>query len=916
MLLERLEDRALLAVTLTPGLNVNISNLPGYQSEVSIAVNPTNPLNLVSGSNDPSTGGTDAYFSTNGGTTWQFRPLPLTVGGTTFLRTTDPAVGFDRLGVAYFAYEVLDANDNGANVMARSTDGGNTWTAVLVTPAGSLADKEYIGIGPDRANPSVDRIYMGWQVAGTGRQLVSSSLDGVTWSAPVQVNAGAADVGINSQIAVDSKGEVYFSWQQFGTTPGVSAVSFSRSLDGGLTWSAPTTPVTTNISPFNDPISGGLYLIPAQPTRGVGAHLSLDVDRSGGPNDGRIYMSIMDQADRDGNAATAHDNTDVVLLYSSDQGTTWSTPQRVNDDATSTSQFFPWMRVDQTNGFVTLSWYDARNDVANNQKVETYITTSIDGGKSFQPNVKVASAQSDQSLANPARDPNQYGDYSGLAVYNNVAHPVWTDSRNLTNPDVFTATVIIALTTTPSSGTSVGTALPIFVDAGDTLNGGTGDDTLVGSTGNDTLNGQAGNDSLLGGGGNDSLLGGAGQDTLDGQAGNDTLNGQGGNDTLLGGEGDDVFILDSNGSGTDSADGQDGFNTISVIGTNKADTINVGQVGSLLSINNGSGVIKATLNIQSAVIDGLAGNDTINIGNISGVPVMQVTANGGDGNDLVDATGALIGNVRLLLNGNDGNDTISGSLGNDTIDGGAGNDLASGNAGNDLILGQAGNDSLGGGLGNDTIDGGDGADLINGQQGDDSLLGGTGNDNINGDVGNDTIDGGAGDDNLNGMAGDDSILGGVGQDAISGGIGNDTLDGGRNDDTINGNAGDDLIRGDHGNDYINAGDGNNTVSGGDGDDTIMTGAGNDIIKGGDGNDRINAGAGDDIIIGGDGNDTVLGGAGNDIILGGDGNDSLDGQAGNDTIAGQQGADTIIDPPSEIHENFVLPSNLLAILNAI
>ena len=36
----------------------------------------------------------------------------------------------------------------------------------------------------------------------------------------------------------------------------------------------------------------GDYEIPAQPQRGILMGLSMDVDRSGGPNDGRIYISM------------------------------------------------------------------------------------------------------------------------------------------------------------------------------------------------------------------------------------------------------------------------------------------------------------------------------------------------------------------------------------------------------------------------------------------------------------------------------------------------------------------------------------------------------------------------------------------------------------------------------------------------
>lgn len=903
-------------LSVTPGLNVNVQNLPGFQSEVSIAVNPTNPQNLVAGSNDPSSGLMDAFFSTDGGASWQFRPLPLTVGGTTFRFATDPAVGFDRQGVAYFAYELLDANNQGANVMARSTDGGNTYTAVLVTPAGSGDDKEFIGIGPDRANPSVDRIYMGWQRNGT--QLIASSLDGITWSTPVQVNAGGTDVGINSQIAVGPAGEVYFSWQEFGTTPGVSAVRFTRSLDGGLTFSPPSVAVTTSISPSNDPISGGLYLVPAQPTRGVGAHLSMDVDRSGTANNGRIYMSIMDQADRDGNALTGHADTDIFLLSSSDGGLTWSPLRRVNDDATTNSQFFAWVAVDQTNGLVSLSWYDARNDVANNQQVETFFTTSIDGGNTFVPNVRVATATSDQSLANPARDPNQYGDYSGLAVFNNVAHPVWSDSRNRANPDVFTATVTLAVTTSGGpGGVSVGTAL--LSDVGDSMSGGAGNDTIVGAGGNDTINGSAGTDLLDGGGGNDLIFGGADNDTLSGGDGNDTLDGQGGNDILFGDAGDDIFVLGNGSGGDDVVEGGDGFNLVQVNGTGSADNITIGANNRRITASRGLATITAdnNMSVQRLVVNAGLGEDTVTINDLTTIDcAILIIVNGDEGNDRLTAQGSRLGLARLMMNGGLGNDTIIGSLDGDSLTGNEGNDAINGLAGNDSIMGSAGDDILAGGLGDDTLDGGDGEDFVTGNAGNDRMRGGAGNDTMRGFEGDDTLDGQAGDDNLNGMDGNDVIRGGVGKDQLVGGSGNDSLDGGRNDDSINGNTGDDSIVGDHGNDFISAGDGNNTVYGGDGNDTVLAEGGDDIVVAGDGDDVISTDGGNDVILGGDGSDSIQAGAGNDTILGGDGDDSINGQGGADVIAGQQGIDVIADPFSEINEAFSLTNLSSALLKIL
>ncbi|MFM9962945.1 MAG: Calx-beta domain-containing protein [Planctomycetaceae bacterium] len=455
----------------------------------------------------------------------------------------------------------------------------------------------------------------------------------------------------------------------------------------------------------------------------------------------------------------------------------------------------------------------------------------------------------------------------------------------------------------------------VLPDAGDTLVGGDGDDTVEGAEGNDLLQGSLGNDSLSGGDGNDNLQGGGGQDTLDGQAGDDTLDGQGGSDTLFGGDGDDTFLF-GRVSGGELVNGGEGLNTVLTRGTNSSDTIAVGATLNALTITIDTNTLISTGRLQHIIVDGQAGDDTITVSDLAGTGFYKLEVRGGEGADILNATGAKIGLVRMSLSGDAGNDTITGSLGNDTLNGGVGNDAVNGGPGHDTISGGTGNDQLSGGLGNDTLDAGEGHDFANGNAGDDSLLGGIGNDTLKGDEGADTLSGEGGNDNLNGMGGNDSILGGTGNDAVAGGAGNDTLDGGRNDDTIMGQAGDDKIRGDHGHDSIDTGIGSDTVNGGDGNDTINATDGNDLLAGGDGHDRINAGGLADTIVGGDGNDSIQGGSGGDVILGGDGEDYIDGQGGTDTIAGGQGVDIIVDPTAEIDEQFVLSAAVLLALTGL
>jgi Ca2+-binding RTX toxin-like protein len=102
---------------------------------------------------------------------------------------------------------------------------------------------------------------------------------------------------------------------------------------------------------------------------------------------------------------------------------------------------------------------------------------------------------------------------------------------------------------------------------------------------------------------------------------------------------------------------------------------------------------------------------------------------------------------RLLINGNQDNDSIAGGLNDDTIFGGRDQDvLFGGDGGNDQLFGNLGNDVLAGGPGNDSLYGGQQDDIVNGDTGSDQLFGDLGNDVLDGDAGRDSLTGGPGRD--------------------------------------------------------------------------------------------------------------------------------------------------------------------------
>lgn len=186
------------------------------------------------------------------------------------------------------------------------------------------------------------------------------------------------------------------------------------------------------------------------------------------------------------------------------------------------------------------------------------------------------------------------------------------------------------------------------------------------------------------------------------------------------------------------------------------------------------------------VIDGTAGNDTMNVGYVD-----QVNSN---------ATAPVIDNTANYVLGGAGNDSIEGGGGNDTILGGEGNDTVQGGTGADSLIGGAGSDTLDYSentagvtvnLATNAASGGTAqGDSINGFE---NVVGGSGNDTLTLSNTAGTADGGAGNDALTGGTGNDVLLGGIGNDTLSGGAGIDTLTGGDGADTFVADGTGDLI---------------------------------------------------------------------------------------------------------------------------
>ena len=393
------------------------------QSETSIDVHPLDNQIIFASANTTSWPvttlyGTGVYWTSNGGTSW-----------TGF---DDPPFGSNSgdpvsvIGVNGNFYEGF-ITDPGGQGIAVSTNGGVSWSTYSVAPnPGSLADKNHLMVDKQSSSPFVNRVYSAWTDFGGSNDseiiLRYSTNFGQTWSSSINLsstlNAGSHNQGVNIQTGPN--GEVYASWAVYDNWPGgEDAIAFAKSTNGGVTWSAARVygALTPNGN-FNFGIRGTIKSTAIR----VASFPSMTVDRSGGPNNGYIYITWPQRG-----VAPAGSDPDIVMIRSTDGGTTWSAPIRVNDDAMNNGkdQYYPWMTVDQATGHLHFVFYDNRETT--NDSSGVYMARSVDGGLTFE-NYKV-SDQNFRPKPISGLAGGYQGDYIGIAALNNRAYPYWCDDR-------------------------------------------------------------------------------------------------------------------------------------------------------------------------------------------------------------------------------------------------------------------------------------------------------------------------------------------------------------------------------------------------------------------------------------------------------------------------------------------------------
>lgn len=444
-------------------------------NELSVAVNPLDPLNIIATGKDYTPGEAGdcvwagIYTTKDGGQTWIDQNVPgspwkrledPTMPETPFTKywcATDPVVAFGPDGRAYWTVmpyqcDPLTGSKTGAGTVPGtpvtgggggfndwawscsamavlvSDDGGETWpveSARIIVEGARLAhDKQWLTVSPDGS-----KVLLCWDYAN---QLPASSPvapptdDPLYATTPTSVVCSrsddrgdtwsgmtvATDAGGFPWIEYDAAGHVWMAVTA-GFTEGEIMVLHS---EDGLAWEE-AVPVGsyTNAPETN---SHGWPVLRGSEFRIV-PHGALAVDRSGGEHAGRVYVTFFDHSAGNGEA---------MLVWSDDHGATWTSPKRVNDDAGDADQFMPVVSVGP-DGTVDVSWQDRRDDPANHL-FHTYYAYSLDGGEIFSPNMRVTATPSDEQYSHHQNGMIFLGDYRDSDSIRGQATFVWVDTRD------------------------------------------------------------------------------------------------------------------------------------------------------------------------------------------------------------------------------------------------------------------------------------------------------------------------------------------------------------------------------------------------------------------------------------------------------------------------------------------------------
>jgi len=380
-------------------------------------------------------------FSTDGGSTFtEILPPPFSTGhGTNY---GDPLVVYNLKLGKWFAGD-LATGCGGQGIGLWTSPDGQNWTTGSCAHNNSADDRPSMWVDNNPFSAAYGRMYVSFNnfnVNG-GALSVTHSDDGSTWSSAAQLSSGfLRDVQVTGTPPGPPPVNARFNSTVFIAAMDEGGGGLStrqnlmyRSVDGGVTWTSVI--MGPRFNPVGDGVcSSNNYFAEVNP---IWRHMGWG-EPGVGPN-GVVHYAYA------GQGQAPNDNGDIYYVRSADNGLTWSSAIKLNDDSGGQykTQWMPSLSVSfnpagfQQTGKVTVSWYDRRQatsacNVATDPGCSYYRygVQSADNGITWGSNIQV----SDVLIQQPTQDdggvqPCYAGDYDYDTALAGTAYVTWTDGR-------------------------------------------------------------------------------------------------------------------------------------------------------------------------------------------------------------------------------------------------------------------------------------------------------------------------------------------------------------------------------------------------------------------------------------------------------------------------------------------------------
>ena len=357
---------------------------PDHPGEPSLAVDPTNPSQLVATwqeNRSPNDLGNVVAVSHDGGSTWTRAALPsiLTCTGGPYVRATDPWVSIGRDGIVYLSALVTRPGSSTGTtrdiVVSISRDHGASWEAPVVleslTAPPAQPDKDAILADPRRPG-SAYAVWVDYPVAGNAQPVVDQVVfarttdAGRTWSKPASIYSGN-DEAQENQLLMTAGGVLLDVFIEGSSLPGTAhppplpvKIRVMRSTNQGQTWSAPVDAANFTYTNAVDPGTGGQLRFFGQQITAAAAGNA-------------IYVAWFEDH---------KDFSTILVARSEDAGLHWRAPQVVVREKP--QAFLPTLAVagDATVGVL---WFDVRHFAPGSARLDTdvWFSTSRNRGASW-----------------------------------------------------------------------------------------------------------------------------------------------------------------------------------------------------------------------------------------------------------------------------------------------------------------------------------------------------------------------------------------------------------------------------------------------------------------------------------------------------------------------------------------------------